>query len=64
MTEQRKLKISILTPDNKASTLTVSNVNNSSDTSTATLVNFATGLINLTNNTYVSTTKNDEEKLD
>lgn len=64
MTEQRKLKISFLDPNNKAGNLTVSNVNTSSDTSTATLVNFATGLINLTNNTYVSTTKNDEEKLD
>lgn len=64
MSSTRKLKISFLDPNYKAGTLTVSNMNTSSDTSNATLLNFATGLINLTNNTYVSTTKNDEEKID
>ena len=64
MADGRKLKINFLDPSNKSSSMTVSNVNDSSDTSTASLLNYSTGLINLTQNSYVSTTKIDEKKLD
>lgn len=60
----RKLQVGFLSPTNKSSTLTISNVNPSSETTDANLKSYAQGLINLTNNTYVFTKRIDEEKID
>lgn len=62
MATERKLKINVLDPDNKTKTITASDIN--TDTSTADLLSYSKGLIQLTDNTYISTSKIDETNLD
>lgn len=62
MAENRKLKIDFLNPDNKSGSMTVSYVN--TESTNANLKSYATGLIALSDNSFISVTKVDEEKLD
>lgn len=60
----RKIKINILTPSNKNNTVTISNINETASTTTEKILTFARGLIDLTDNTYISTTDETATQLD